>query len=83
MNDTRQMQLLQEAKFALHETALYLDTHPDDSNALAYFAKKQEQSQAARRRYEEEIGPLSYSGVKTQDGWTWGNAPWPWQKGAM
>ena len=42
------------------ETALYLDTHPDDGEALAFYADMKHQYAEAVRLYNENVGPLSF-----------------------
>ncbi len=65
--------------FAILEMALYLDTHPDDEDAMktreAYMKKRCELIE----EYEKNFGPY----VVTQndvcgDRWTWVDDPWPW-----
>lgn len=70
---------LAQACFAVDEVVLYLDTHPNDPDALAFYQKKQQQRDAARARYEQLIGPLTAGSVNAADGWRWVQTPWPWQ----
>ena len=70
---------LDEASFAVDEAVLFLDTHPNDANALAYY-----QTAAALRRdamdaYESQVGPLMADSVWCTDRWTWLSDPWPWE----
>lgn len=66
------------ADFALHETALFLDTHPKNSKALAYYRKMQERREELAERFRKEFGPLTYYEVKSST-WNWTDTPWPWQ----
>lgn len=77
----KKMQAVREAAFALIDIGLYLDSHPDDKNALDYFNKYQQINREVRCEYEETYGPITVSGVNTCDGWTWTQDPWPWEGG--
>ena len=44
--------------FAADEARLFLDTHPDDKEALAYYQKKMNMFHQAVQRYEEKFGPI-------------------------
>jgi len=69
--------------FAVDDIQLYLDTHPDDEEALAYFHEYKEQSVKALKEYAACYGPLTIDTVDEScgDRWTWINEPWPWQEG--
>lgn len=63
----------QEAAFAAWELRLYLNTHPDDKQALALFRKLCE---------ETEDPNYATSFLKDMDccsGWNWTDDPWPWE----
>jgi len=64
--------------FQLKEAELFLDTHPDSSDAVAYYQRVRREAGEAIAAYEEAVGPLSAAhGVK--DGkWVWDECPWPW-----
>ncbi|MCD5323025.1 MULTISPECIES: spore coat protein CotJB [Pontibacillus] len=71
---------IQAVDFVLVELTLYLDTHPDDYEAINQFNQFAKQSKNLKKQYEQQYGPLrqygeSYSGYP----WNWKNAPWPWQ----
>ncbi len=65
--------------FAVTELGLYLDTHRDDQEALTLFRSYVKLHEEGRRRYEEMYGPLLQSSV-SENGWTWLNDPWPWER---
>lgn len=70
--------------FALFETVLYLDGHPTDSNALAYFKDTKAELDRAKAEYEKNYGPLtsdSGAGMQNASEWLWVTQPWPWQRG--
>jgi spore coat protein JB len=64
----------QQSGFAAWELRLYLDTHPDDEQALAFF-----------RRLCRETEDPCYATAFLDDGccggarWGWTDDPWPWE----
>jgi spore coat protein JB len=80
MNEQKKLyRMIRAYSFAVYEVALYLDGHPDDKRALAYYAKYNEKLKDATARYEKRYGPLTICGVSGTDGWTWVGTPWPWE----
>lgn len=87
MNQTRSRRELlnhiNQVSFAVDDAKLYLDTHPDDQEALAFFENYSRQRNMALKEYAAAYGPLT---VDTADcsrsrNWNWINEPWPWQEG--
>ena len=71
---------LQETDFVLVELTLYLDTHPEDANALKQFNTFALKRQQIAVEYEKKYGPLLQYGLSySQYPWQWAEAPWPWQ----
>ena len=69
--------------FALDDVQLYLDTHSDCQEALAYYQNMKKARETAVKAYECQFGPLTKDVVKDDaDYWTWVNDPWPWEGGA-
>ena len=67
-------------KFACVDANLYLDTHPCDREALAYFQEYNRLYQEAMDEYAKSYGPLTISNARHCDTyWDWVNQPWPWQ----
>ncbi|WP_067619769.1 spore coat protein CotJB [Alicyclobacillus acidiphilus] len=75
------LQELQAVDFVLCELTLYLDTHPDDQQALAQFGQYQKRKHNLMAQFESAFGPLHEFGVSPISGntWTWSQTPWPWQ----
>ncbi len=69
---------LQTMGFALHELALYLDTHQDDKEAFEVFRTFQRLYAKGREKYEKECGPLTHMSAM-EDKYTWLKDPWPWE----
>ncbi len=70
-----------ETGFAVDDVLLYLDTHPCDSAALAYYQQAMARYSDAVQAYETQCGPLFMTSVMNSGYWTWINDPWPWEGG--
>ncbi|GMA59774.1 spore coat protein CotJB [Alicyclobacillus fastidiosus] len=72
---------LQAVDFVLVELSLYLDTHGDDTQALAQFQQFQKRKHNLVAQFESSFGPLyEYGGSPTDPKhWEWADPPWPWQ----
>ncbi|MEC2076047.1 spore coat protein CotJB [Metabacillus fastidiosus] len=71
---------IQAADFVLVELTLYLDTHPDDMQALQQFNQFVKYSKQLKKVFESKFGPLQQFGNSFTDAnWSWGKGPWPWQ----
>lgn len=72
---------LQEEDFAVYETVLFLDGHPDDKKALEYYNSHRDTAIRLREEYAKHYGPLTiYDGEGRT--WNWTDAPFPWEKEA-
>ena len=65
--------------FTLLEATEYLDGHPNDPNALAYFKTQQQRYQQAVDAYTARFGPLQSKAGDYDNTWTWVSDPWPWE----
>ena len=72
---------LQVLGFALHELALYLDTHRDDKEALALYRQYQRIYHDGMEAYGKECGPMSHGMPVESDSYSWLDDPWPWEYG--
>ena len=72
------MRQIQAYSFAVLEVGLYLNTHPNDAEAMAYYEKYNTLLRESTEAYECKFGPLTMRGVKG-DTWSWINDPWPWE----
>ncbi len=73
---------LQTLGFVVQELALYLDTHPDDTDALAQYRKYQKMYHDGMMNYSEDCRPLSHAQPVTDKTYTWLRDPWPWEYAA-
>ena len=81
MCENQLLQKVYETGFALDEITLYLDTHPMDTQAMAYYQYAKKANQEAVAAYEKVYGPLLINQVNSGS-WTWTVNPWPWEGGA-
>lgn len=65
--------------FALDEAILFLDTHPNNREALEYYHKAQKEYNNAVEIYTANFGPLQAKYVRTHDGWGWIEGCMPWE----
>ncbi len=80
---TRQqlMQKIMEYSFALVDLTEYLDTHPDDSDALETYKKLNDMYQKYYNEYTTQYGPITPGDVNSQSYWTWVAEFFPWEGG--
>lgn len=69
---------IQLYEFAVHETVLYLDGHPEESKALEFYKKYNCKLKELKEEYENKFGPLSAFG-NAHETWKWTDCPWPWE----
>lgn len=68
--------------FAALDASLYLDTHPQDEDAMEYFNHFIEARRQAVKEYSMRFGPLNLDQIKdSSDEWKWATQPWPWEGG--
>lgn len=80
MNQEQLLEWIGLTKFACVDANLYLDTHPDDAEAIRYFQEHNRLYLEAMNEYARVYGPLTVSHAQ-QCGtwWEWVDQPWPWQ----
>ena len=66
--------------FVAVDLQLFLNTHPDEAEALTAYNQTVTESAALRQEYERLYGPLvSYRSPELSNNWRWSDNPWPWQ----
>ena len=75
-------QELTELSFALDELRLFLDTHPEDQEALESYSRLQKQRENAVASYQTCHGPLAFYQKTGYERWSWTEQPFPWEKEA-
>ncbi|KAF6577023.1 cotJB protein [Paenibacillus polymyxa] len=74
------LEKLQAVDFVLVELNLYLNTHPDDLQAIEQFNKLTQERTAIANEYQMLYGPLQNFGrAYSKYPWEWSQSPWPWQ----
>lgn len=67
--------------FCADDMKLYLDTHPDDMNALDYYNQCVELLDGAKKSYEMKNGPLCLQSAGPVKNWDWNCGRMPWDGG--
>ena len=65
--------------FVLTELTLYLDTHPQDRNAMEYFNHYNRIKQQMVREFSQKYFPLNTNFAESNKEWRWDMAPLPWE----
>ena len=66
--------------FMAVDLGLFLNTHPEDLEAIEHYNSIIAAAQNAREKYEEYYGPLcSFRSASNPDMWGWSDCPWPWE----
>lgn len=68
---------LSSVAFAMFEIRLFLDTHPDSTEAKGRLDSMEETYMQLRTQFEEMYGPLMSRDAETPVQWIKG--PWPWE----
>lgn len=78
----RALYQIQEMAFAAHDINLYLDTHPNDSNAIRLYNEYNKQERMLNDAYERKYGPIDLSDNEglSMTPWSWIKEPWPWNE---
>lgn len=75
---------IDEAGFAVNDITLYLDTHPEDTEAIAYFKQHLDKRNELLKQFAAEFDPLIMNDVSQGSNgnhWTWADGPMPWEGG--
>ena len=75
MNKDKLLKRVSALGFAMYELRLFLDTHPDNQDALEMLKSYKKKYEAVKAEYEKEFGPLTLNGYNSDE---WLKAPWPW-----
>lgn len=76
------MRRVQMYQFAVLEAALFLDSYPDNQEALQYHNKYDQLLQEAKAEYVKRFGALEHSASQNEMRWNWVDDPWPWDLAA-
>lgn len=81
---SRLMQKINEASFTVNDLTLYLDTHPQDLEALSLFKEKMAERKNAMKTFAETYYPLTIDCIvdlssQNAGHWTWNDGAAPWE----
>ncbi len=66
--------------FAILELGLFLDTHPNNTEALRKRQELQRKRKELVAEYESRFGPYIVKSTQVKGNrWTWVDNPWPWE----
>ncbi len=74
------MKKLSAAHFAVVELQLFLDTHPNCSEAFEKFKKEYDEYKRLLKEYEMKFGCITPKPQFGQVKYQWINDPWPWER---
>ena len=75
------MREIMAVNFAMTDLVQYLDTHPDDADAIDLYNNLVRKFGTMLESYQSIFGPLivqQYDG--STENWNWIDNPWPWNK---
>lgn len=79
MTRADELKNVQKYMFAAYDLQLFLDTHPNDSDALKMYGEVVKKAMQARDEFEKKYGPLTaFSAAENTNTWQWNENPWPW-----
>lgn len=80
MNRDELLQRISALDFYIIDLHLYLDTHPDDDEALMLYNDSVKKVKELRDEYNRLYGMLLANNSTSKQPWQWIDDPWPWQK---
>ncbi len=78
----RLMREIQNLAFAKDEAILFLDTHPECTNAMNYYRDVIHELDMRMEEYQNKYAPIYHEG-SVGDDWRWARGAWPWQNEKM
>lgn len=74
-------QKIQAYSFATLELGLYLNTHPNDQNALELFLRYREELRQFVTEFQNKFDPISLQTAPLNKlPWQWAATDWPWER---
>lgn len=70
--------------FSALDLQLYIDTHPENTDAIAVYNETVRALQKKQAEYIKSHGPLfSFIDVSDEKRFNWIDSPWPWENEEM
>lgn len=79
MNRRQMLEWVSMLGFCALDMMLYLDTHPCDKDAIAYYRQCVNMYTQAKDQFEENFGPLQAKNSTAENCWAWADMPLPWE----
>ncbi len=79
LNEYELLEQLMEVQFLVVELQLYLDTHPNDMEALRLYNEAAMFAHRLMQQYQREYGMLMAHAPNGREKWEWIDSPWPWE----
>jgi spore coat protein JB len=79
MNRDQLLQRITALDFYIIDIHLYLNTHPDDCDAVNKYNAMVMEVNALREEYVRLYGMLGMNSSTSGCSWQWIDNPWPWQ----
>ncbi|WP_434311553.1 spore coat protein CotJB [Hominifimenecus sp. rT4P-3] len=77
------LQQLDEISFYLDDLNLYLDTHPQDKEAIELYCEYSQKRAQLKQEYDKQFGPLTRDCIwkceGSKDTFCWQEGPMPWE----
>lgn len=81
MNRDELLKRLTTLDFLAVDLQLFLNTHPDDKEAIAKYNSVIKEADSIRAILEKTDGPIySFRSFSNDNKFNWVNEPWPWNK---
>ena len=78
MDRDKLLKELTELSFMAFDLRLFLNTHPNNMEALEKFNSTTAAAKKIRTLFEKKYGPLTPVGSEPLQRWNWIDDPWPW-----
>lgn len=72
---------VQQMGFMTDDLRLYLNTHPDCTEALSALKYYLKAECDLKEKYEQKYGPLTLEGISKCGSYNWPEGAWPWEMG--
>lgn len=82
MSQAQLLHFIDMVSFQVTDTQLFLDTHPQDEEALKNLDYYLDLRRSAMETYASLYGPLTIDTANPSNYWTWAMTPWPWEGGS-
>ena len=73
---------IQMGKFSEWELHIFLDTHPDNIEALNKFEAVKAKNKKLTEEYERKYAPICEP-INEHNRFAWISSPWPWENGEV